>query len=47
MIEREIKMKIIENADNIAKILSKGSSVEINKVNGSVVKFSEVKKKAI
>lgn len=47
MTEREIKLKIIENADNIAKILSKGNSIEINKVNGSIVKFSEVKKKAI
>lgn len=47
MTEREIKLKIIENADNIAKILAKGNSIEINKVNSSILKFSEVKKKAI
>lgn len=47
MTEREIKLKIIENADLIAKSLSKGNSVEINKVNSSILKFSEVKKKAI
>ena len=47
MTEKEIKLKIIENADNIAKILAKGNSIEINKVNSSILKFSEVKKKAI
>ncbi len=47
MTEREIKLKIIDSAESIAKSLSKGNSVEINKVNGSVIKVSEVKKKAI
>ena len=47
MSEREIKLKIIERADNLAKILAKGNSVEINKVNSSVVKFTEVRKKSI
>lgn len=47
MNEREIKLKIIEQADNLAKILAKGNSVEINKVNSSVVKFTEVRKKSI
>ena len=47
MNEREIKLKIIEQADNLAKILAKGNSVEINKVNSSVVKFAEVRKKSI
>lgn len=47
MSEREIKLKIIEQAENLAKILAKGNSVEINKVNSSVVKFTEVRKKSI
>lgn len=47
MSERDIKLKIIEQADNLAKILAKGNSVEINKVNSSVVKFTEVRKKSI
>lgn len=47
MSEREIKLKIIEQADNLAKILAKGNSVEINKVNSSVVKFTEVRKRSI
>ena len=47
MSENELKLKIIENATAIAKVLAKGNSVEINKVNSSVVKFSEIRKKAI
>lgn len=47
MSEREIKLKIMENADSIAKSLSKGNSIEINKVNSTVLKISEVKKRAI
>lgn len=47
MTEREIKLRIIEQADNLSKILAKGNSVEINKVNGSVIKFTEVRKKSI
>lgn len=47
MSEKELKLKIIENADSIAKVLAKGNSVEINKVNSTVIKFSEVRKKAI
>ena len=47
MSEREIKLKIIEQSDNLAKSLAKGNSVEINKVNSSVVKFTEVRKKSI
>lgn len=47
MSEQELRLKIIENAGAMAKILLKGNSVEINKVNGSIVKFSEVRKKSI
>jgi hypothetical protein len=45
--EKDIKLKIIEKAEVMAKILSRGNSVEINKVNGTIVKVSEVKKKAM
>ena len=47
MSEREIKVFIENNADKIAKSLCKGNSVEINKVNATIVKISEIKKKAI
>lgn len=47
MSEKEIKSKIIEQADNLAKILAKGNSIEINKVNSSILKFTEVRKKSI
>lgn len=47
MSEREIAIKIEEMAKEIAKVLCSGKSVEINKVNGNTIKFSEVKKKAI
>lgn len=47
MTEKDIKLKIIEKAEVMAKILSRGNSVEINKVNGTIVKVSEVKKKAM
>lgn len=47
MTEEQIRDKIIEQSGAIAKALQKGNSVEINKVNATIVKFSEVKKKAI
>ena len=47
MTEKDIKNKIIEQADNLAKILAKGNSIEINKVNSSILKFTEVRKKSI
>lgn len=47
MSEREIAMQIMDMANAIAKALYKGKEVQINKVNGTVIKFSEVDKKAI
>lgn len=47
MSEREIALKIEEMAKIIAKVLYSGKAVEINKVNGNTIKFSEVKKKSI
>lgn len=47
MSEREIKVKIIENADLIAKELTRGKSIEINKVNSTVLKISAVEKKRV
>ena len=47
MTESQIAAKIIEQADAMAKALAKGNSVEINKPNSTVLKFSEIKKKSI
>lgn len=47
MSEREVKLYIENNAEKIAKTLCKGNSVEINKVNSTIIKISEIKKKAI
>lgn len=47
MTEREIAMKIVDMASSIAKSLYRGKEVQINKVNGTVIKFSEVGKKEI
>lgn len=47
MNEREIAIRIEEMAHEIAKIVSKGKSVEIFKVNADTLRFSEVKKKVI
>lgn len=46
MSEREIKLKIIEQAENMAKILAKGKDCEIRKsANG--VSVAEVSKKVV
>lgn len=47
MSEREIEMRIIDMAHSIAKSLYRGKEVQINKVNGTIIKFSEVGKKEI
>jgi len=46
MSEREIKLKIIEQAENMAKILTKGKDCEIRKsANG--VSIAEISKKIV
>ncbi len=46
MSEREIKLKIIEQAENMAKILAKGKDCEIRKsANG--VSIAEISKKIV
>ncbi len=46
MNEREIKLKIIEQAENMAKILTKGKDCEIRKsANG--VSIAEISKKVV
>ena len=45
--EREIAMRIEEMKYQLAKAIKKGVSVEIFKVNGNTIKFSEVKKTVI
>lgn len=47
MTEQEIKEKVVEMADVIAKALKCGESVEINKPNSNTIKVSAVKKKSI
>lgn len=47
MTETEIKERVIEMADVIAKALKSGESVEINKPNSNTIKVSAVKKKAL
>lgn len=47
MSEREIAILIEEKSKDIAKAIKKGMSVEIFKVNGNTIKFSEVKKTVI
>lgn len=47
MTEQEIKDRVVEMADVIAKALKRGESVEINKPNSSTIKVSAVKKKSI
>lgn len=44
--ERELKMKIIENAEIIAKALSKGKDCEIRK-SASGISIAEVGKKVV
>lgn len=46
MSEREIKMKVIEQADGIAKAIARGNDVEIVK-NPSGLTIKEVSKKKI
>lgn len=43
MSEREIKMKIIEQAETIAKVLAKGKDVEVRKCKDGVT-VAEVSK---
>lgn len=46
MSEREIKIKIIEQAENMAKILAKGKDCELRKsANG--VSIAEISKKVV
>lgn len=47
MSEREIAILIEEKSKEIAKALFSGKSVEINRVNDNIIKFSEVRKKVI
>lgn len=47
MTEAEIKERVVEMADVIAKALKRGESVEINKPNSTTIKVSAVKKKLI
>ena len=46
MSEKEIKLSIIDKAEAISKILSKGKDVEIRKVRGEVT-IAEVKRTVI
>ena len=46
MNEREIKLSIIDKAETISKILSKGKDVEIRKVRGEVT-VAEVKRTVV
>jgi hypothetical protein len=46
MTQRELKLKIVEQAENIAKILTKGKDCEIRKsANG--VSIAEISKKVV
>lgn len=46
MTEREIKVKIIEQAETIAKAISRGKDVEIRK-SSSGISVSEISKKVV
>lgn len=46
MSERELKLKVIEQAENIAKAISKGRDVEIRKT-ASGISVAEVQKKVV
>lgn len=46
MTEREIKVKIIEQADAIAKAISRGKDVEIRK-SSSGISVAEISKKVV
>ena len=46
MNEREIKLSIMDKAETISKILSKGKDVEIRKVRGEVT-VAEVKRTVV
>ena len=46
MSEREIKMKIVEQAETIAKAISRGKDVELRK-SASGVSVCEVSKKVV
>jgi hypothetical protein len=46
MNQRELKLKIVEQADNIAKILTKGKDCEIRK-SASGISVAEISKKVV
>ena len=46
MTEREIKVKIIEQADTIAKAISRGKDVEIRKSSNGI-SVAEISKKVV
>lgn len=46
MSERELKLKVIEQAENIAKAIYKGRDVEIRK-SASGISVAEVQKKVV
>lgn len=46
MSERELKLKVIEQAENIAKAICKGRDVEIRKT-ASGISVAEVSKKVV
>lgn len=46
MSEKEIKLKVIEQVDGIAKAISRGNDVEITKTSAGIV-FKEISKKKI
>lgn len=46
MSEKEIKLSIMDKAETISKILSKGKDVEIRKVRGEVT-IAEVKRTVV
>lgn len=46
MSERELKLKVIEQAENIAKAICKGRDVEIRK-SASGISVAEVQKKVV
>ena len=45
MTQRDIKLKIIEQADNMAKEIHKGKHIEIHTANGGIKMYSVDKKK--
>lgn len=46
MSEKDLKLKVIEQAENIAKVIYKGKDVEIRK-SASGISVAEVQKKVV